>query len=404
MPADSDVVVVGAGIGGAVLALALGQRGWRVKLLEREVEPPHIVRPEILWGATPAALDRLQVGDAIRTKASVRLSGIEVGHRSRRLLTVSRHVLKSAGVEAWSTDPARTRQEIADAALATGNVSVTRGAEVRGCLLDGQRIVGVEGIRQGEAFQEFARLTVGDDGAQSIVRRSLGAQIDLKLFPLEFITAPINWPEALPPDRGRVAINPAAIREGIPALGMIPWPRGRGALLIPLPHERVEPLLHSPPEEFWNQVERLTPLAGSLAAQLRFPHDFKHVRRPYGHASQYTCDAAAILGDAAHPVSPAGGQGANASIWDALALAEVAHEALSAGDVSRQRLSRYETLRRPRNMESLRITELAVSALKALPRVPGWARLVPFLLGMIDSLPWLKGRILHRFATTFVTR
>ena len=53
----SDVVIVGAGIGGAVLALALGSRGWKVKLLEREIRPPRMVRPEILWGATPAALD-----------------------------------------------------------------------------------------------------------------------------------------------------------------------------------------------------------------------------------------------------------------------------------------------------------------------------------------------------------
>jgi len=35
----SDVGIGGAGIGGAVLALALGSRGWKVKLLEREMQP-----------------------------------------------------------------------------------------------------------------------------------------------------------------------------------------------------------------------------------------------------------------------------------------------------------------------------------------------------------------------------
>src|SRR5438445_2358340 len=72
-----DVVVVGAGIGGAVLALALGRRGWKVKLLERKSQPPRMAWSEVLWGATPAALDNLGVGDLIRTTASVRLDGVE---------------------------------------------------------------------------------------------------------------------------------------------------------------------------------------------------------------------------------------------------------------------------------------------------------------------------------------
>ncbi|HEX6084276.1 MAG TPA: FAD-dependent oxidoreductase, partial [Thermoanaerobaculia bacterium] len=61
-----DVVIVGAGIGGAVAALALGARGWRIAIVERESAPPRLARPEVLWGVTPRALDRYGVGDAIR--------------------------------------------------------------------------------------------------------------------------------------------------------------------------------------------------------------------------------------------------------------------------------------------------------------------------------------------------
>src|SRR4051812_15076084 len=106
----SDVIVVGAGIGGAVLALALGTRGWKVKLLEREKQPPRMARPEILWGATPAALDRFGVGDSIRNTASIRLDGVEFLSGCRRLLAVSREVLREAKVEAYSTDPSATRE------------------------------------------------------------------------------------------------------------------------------------------------------------------------------------------------------------------------------------------------------------------------------------------------------
>jgi 2-polyprenyl-6-methoxyphenol hydroxylase-like FAD-dependent oxidoreductase len=56
------------------------------------------------------------------------------------------------------------------------------------------------------------------------------------------------------------------------------------------------------------------------------------------------------MGDAAHPVSPAGGQGANMSIADARALAEIAVTNPS------QLLGEYELRRRKANERSLRFT------------------------------------------------
>lgn len=402
---SSDVAVVGAGIGGAVLALALGNRGWTVTLLERDRVPHTVPRPEILWGATPDALDRFGIGDLLREQASVRLGGINVRQGNRRLLAISRRVLDSAGVRPYSTNPAITRAAIADAALATGRVTIERGFEVTEVVSEGQRIVGVRGRRDGESVEYRARLVIGDDGPRSVVRQAMDNSLELKIFPLDFLTASLSWPEELPPDRVTVWLRPDAfLGGGIPALGCMPWPGGRGVVLMPLPHDRVEPLLTSPADAFWSKIQRLTPLAGALQAQLRFPDDFSHVRRPFGHAASYVADGAAILGDAAHPVSPAGGQGANAAIWDGLALADVAHEALTADDVSRQRLARYETLRRPRNTASLRFTQLGTGAFEFLPRVPGLPRLVPAALQSLDASPWLKGRILAQAATTFVTR
>ena len=81
---QTDVVIVGAGIGGAVLALALAPRGWKILLLEREAQPPRIVRPEILWSPTLTALDSLGIGEQLRLKASVRLTGVQVASREKR--------------------------------------------------------------------------------------------------------------------------------------------------------------------------------------------------------------------------------------------------------------------------------------------------------------------------------
>jgi len=226
----------------------------------------------------------------------------------------------------------------------------------------------------------------------------------LRIFPLDFITAAIAWPNELPVDRVRIWIDPKAFRRGIPAVGCLPWPGGRGVLLLPLPHVRAEALLHDTPETFWTTLSKLTPLAVTLSEQLKFPGDFRHIRRPFGHAPQYVADGAAIIGDAAHPVSPAGGQGANAAIWDALTLADVAHEALAADDVSHDRLARYETLRRPRNRDSVSITERVALVLRCGSFVPGLRWLVPAVLRCIDCMPALKSSVVSSFATTFVTR
>src|SRR5688500_15122848 len=103
-----DVVVVGAGIGGAVLALDLGRRGWRIALVERESTPPKIARPEILWSPTTTALERYEVADAIRQRACVKLEMIEIGSE-KPWLRITRDDFASAGIDAFSTNPSMTR-------------------------------------------------------------------------------------------------------------------------------------------------------------------------------------------------------------------------------------------------------------------------------------------------------
>jgi 2-polyprenyl-6-methoxyphenol hydroxylase-like FAD-dependent oxidoreductase len=394
-----DVVIVGAGIGGAVLALDLGGRGWRVALLERESAPLAIARPEVLWGATPRALDRYGIGDALRGSASVQLEAIEIGGE-KAWLRITRDDFAGAGVVAFSTNPSMTRAIVTDAAVATGNVEIQRGVAVESLLHDAGRVAGVRARRGEEVLEIEASVVVGDDGGGSVVRRSLGIPIELVSFPIEFVTATIRrWP--LLPHRARVWIQPNSSVDGIPAAGLIPWPGNEGVLLVPLAAERAERFFQQPAEDFWSALGRVTPMAEALREQLGFPRDFKHVTRPFGHVASYVADGAALIGDAAHPMTPAGGQGANASIWDALALADVLDAALQAKDVSRERLLPYEGLRRPVNDRSVSISRLARRAF----RVGGFLPLgfvAPAVAKTIDGLGWPKRRIIGSFANAFV--
>ena len=392
-----DVVIAGAGIGGAVLALALGRRGWRVAILERESATPLLARPEILWGATPRALDSLGIGDAVRN-ASLRLEGIEIGG-DRPWLRITSEDFATADVEAFSTNPSLTRSMIAGAAVGTGNVEIHRGVSVEDLLYDEGRVAGVVGKRGDTTFEVRASLVVADDGGNSIVRTRLGIPIALASFPIEFVTAHIaRWP--LPPHRARVWIRREGSRGGVAAAGCIPWPGNEGILLLPLRSDRAQAFFDQSPEIAWSALDRITPAAAALREQLVFPRDFRRVARPFGHAESYVANGAALIGDASHPMTPAGGQGANAAIHDALALADVADAAFRSGDVSRERLLPYERLRRPVNAGSIAFSRRARNAFRAGGLLP-LPFLLPVLARTIDLLGWPKRSILRSFATTF---
>ena len=74
----------------------------------------------------------------------------------------------------------------------------------------------------------------------------------------------------------------------------------------------------------WNRFCAADPTIREVIRDRRFPHDFVRIRRPWGHAPRYGGEGAILMGDAAHPVSPAGGQGANMSVANATVLAELA--------------------------------------------------------------------------------
>src|SRR5207248_1362065 len=121
---------------------------------------------------------------------------------------------------------------------------------------------------------------------------------------------------------GRLWLNSGGLRHGMLGVFLLPIPGDRVAMVIPAAFDAFDRLAGDGPESFAESFARFVPPAAHLASTLNFPRDFLRARRPVGHAERYVVDRGAILGDAAHPVTPAGGQGANMAIADAVALAE----------------------------------------------------------------------------------
>ena len=395
---EAECVIVGGGIGGAVLALALGRQGHRVILLEREPQPSAAVRPEVLAKSTIEVFQRLGAGERILREAAIPLQGLELRRSGRgRLLGFSQDDFRRVGAQPYSTDPARTRQILLEHAERC--VEILRGVEVRELLREGTRVAGVRGLRGQESVEVRAALVIGDDGGRSRIREGLGIPLAVEEFPMDFLAA--AGPAALPDAIGQAWLNPAGVRSGLFGGIFLPLPGQRVAMVFLLSPASYERFKQSAPSAFYDAAARLAPPCADLVRRHPFPDGFARIRRPFGHAPRYVADGAALLGDAAHPVTPAGGQGANMSVADAAALAEVAHEALAQRDCSAHRLTGYETIRRSANRRSLQFSVRTAATLQLLGALPWTAPLLLWLLSRVERSPATKARFIQAVSQAF---
>jgi 2-polyprenyl-6-methoxyphenol hydroxylase-like FAD-dependent oxidoreductase len=392
MGRDLDFVIVGGGIGGAVLASLLGRGGRQCLVLEKGSALP-IPRPEILWPATVALLSRLLPDPAVRGTAMLPLKGLAFARGRRVVAEVTDDVYRRAGVTPVSTDPAETRRLL----LQHGPFEVRMGVEVREVVRDRGRIIGVRGhdAATRQYVEVAARFTVGDDGAHSRVRGACGIPLAPRPFPVDFLCFGVTWPAdmpgGLPRDVARLWMNDRRFGSRVGALLAVPFAGGGGVGLVPVAPRAFDDMATL--REDWRRFSADDPRIERLLRGRRFPDDLVRVTRAWGHAPRYGADGAFLLGDAIHPVSPAGGQGANMSVADAAALADV----LLSGRADP--LGEYERRRRAANARSMEFTSVAA----ALLRLPGDVLrvLAPLPLSVLRHSPRQFGLALRMAAAAF---
>lgn len=382
---SADCVIVGSGIGGAVLALILGRAKKNVVILEREDNLIPQPRPEIHAKATFDVYHRLGVGDRILREAAIPLQGLALRRAGGDpLIQFTAEDFKRFDVQPHSMDPARVRAILLEEARATGCVEVHHGANVRELVYHGMRAQGVRALEDKTLITWRAPLIVGDDGGNSRVRRAMAIAIRLKDFPIDFLGQAGPEFNLAEPACGNAWVHPGAMNRALAGCLLMPQPQGRAALLfIMSPRMKARYIESVPSPQFRDDAIKLCPLCQTLDPDLLRADRFAAFHRPFGHARRYICDGAALMGDAAHPVTPAGGQGANMSVADAVSLADVALEAYEKNDFTAPTLYRYEAERRRANERSLSFSGRANRAFRTLRWAPF---LGPFFLNFLASV------------------
>lgn len=314
MDNDYDVIIVGGGLGGAALGRSIASNGVRTLIIERDLRFRDRVRGEQLqpWGVAEAR--RLGIDGLLRSTCGhdhpwfdTTLGGVFLAHRDLRQTTPQ----ATPGMTFFH--PAM--QEVLLEAARDAGAEVRRGAMMRSLTVNGHVRVG---IQTDETTEEVtARLVVGADGRNSLVRRSAGFPLH-RDPPYQLIAGVLA--ERMQADDGTamVYLNPTAAK----AAAIFPQGGGRARIyaiypgtvgyrlqgVTDLPRFVDEVVAAGVPRAYFEGVRFSGPLASFDAADSWVTHPYR--------------DQVALIGDAAAANTPSWGQGLCLTLRDARVLAE----------------------------------------------------------------------------------
>ena len=379
-----DVIVVGAGPGGLLLASELALAGISCMVLERR--PGRSAQSRAL-GLQPRTLELLELRDQAHTFTSM---GNPLDHY-RLTVGATRldlHGLDSAFQQLSILPQSQTEELLEQRAVELGAV-IRRNVEVVGVRQERHRVrVDVRAPDGSETRAEYASWVVGCDGSHSSVRESLGIGFPGKTYPYNVVVGDVRL--ALPPADGMlievgghglvVAID---FGNGWWRMGVVDWNTPRD----PAQPATVAELSRGLTGIFGYDLGLSDPL---------WMTRFKFQNR---HATTYRQGRVLLLGDAAHVHAPLGAQGLNMSMQDAMNLGwKLA--AVAKGNALASLLDSYEAERRPVAARVLRATDAAIRVLMSkrspvrLARraiIPNIARTPVghrMLTGYISGLSW----------------
>jgi 2-polyprenyl-6-methoxyphenol hydroxylase-like FAD-dependent oxidoreductase len=368
LPTTTDVLIVGAGPAGLTLAIGLAQQGRLVTIVDSQAASDHTSRAAVVHARTLEVLAPYGVADRLAAQG-IQAPRFTIRDRDRILVTVPFDDLPTAYPYTLMVSQAVTEA-----------VLLQRLTELGGHVVRPYLVTSLEQDDAGvtATFSDGGRIraayVVGADGMHSTVREQAGIGFIGGTYAESFTLADVRLSGGVSDNEVILYFSPAGLVVVAPLPGGI--------------HRIVATVKDSPQQPDIAFVQHLLDTRGP-AAQRATVHKVVWGSRFRVHhriADSYRAGRMLLAGDAAHVHSPAGGQGMNAGIADAVALAESLGVVLDGG--SPGLLDTYTATRRPvaQQVVSLadRLTRLATVnrglrpvrnlALRLLARRPAFRR------------------------------
>ena len=311
-----DILICGAGPGGAVLANICAERGVNTVLIERQTQFSNEFRGE---GIMPSGYNALKsIGfdlDRMNLPMQKNLRG-KIYNKEKPLISFEFPFKRQGGLR-WVSQPALL-ERIIQSSLTKSNFTFLRGCRALDVLRENNRVCGVKVCQKGEEFDVKAKTIIGFDGRNSMLRRKLKFEVlDFEQI-IDVVWFKVPYPHEFL-DRGTALVNivskgfmicPACYNDEL----QIGWIIAKGT---------------------YSDIKRVGDDAWISEIQKQCPQDLgDHLERNRSKISNkfvlsvkldrctaWNNDGVLLLGDAAHTMNPVGAQGINIALRDAIVAA-----------------------------------------------------------------------------------
>jgi 2-polyprenyl-6-methoxyphenol hydroxylase-like FAD-dependent oxidoreductase len=332
LPASTDVMIVGAGPTGLVLGGILAKRGIPFLLVDKLAEGTNTSRACVVHARTLEALEELDVTERLCSKGHV-VPVFTVRDRDDALTTMRFDRLPTRYPFTLMI-PQDVTEAILLQRLREMGEDVYRPYTVTGLRQDADGVTVDVALDGQERHTVRARYVIGADGAHSTVRERAGIGFAGDAYEQSSMLADVRMSWPLPNDEVSLFFSPRGL------VVVAPLPGGRYRVVA-----TVDEVPEHPDIAY---IQRVLDERGPVAVPARVEEIAWGSRFRVHHrvAERYRSGRVLIAGDAAHVHSPAGGQGMNTGIQDAVALGHALAEVLAARN-GEDPLDEYERERRP---------------------------------------------------------
>jgi len=316
-PTVEDVVIVGAGPTGLTLGAELRRLGVPALILDKQAAGENTSRACVVHARTLEVLEGIGATPELLRHGLI-VPTFRIRDRSHVLATISFKDLETAYPYTLMCPQDRVERILLKRLESFGG-EVQRPTDVLEIRSFGNDLrLDVKGRERGRTIQ--AKWVVGCDGAHSFVREQAAIPFEGGAYNESFILADVemDWPL----ERDEVTLFYS--EKGL--MVVAPLPDNRFRIVATVQQASAQPSI--------SDFQAVLKDRGPADAALTIRHMAWSSRFRIQHKVAKTLRQGRILlaGDAAHVHSPAGGQGMNTGIQDAISLASALHRTLRDGD------------------------------------------------------------------------
>lgn len=372
---DTDVLIVGAGPSGLTLAASLVKRGIATTVVDRQAAGANTSRAAVVNARTLEVLEDLDVARRL-VKEGIQAPRFSIRDRARTLIPIGFSELPTDYPYSLMVPQSTTEKLLLDRLVELGG-SVIRPKTLTSITQDADGVTAT--FDDGDVIR--ARYAVGADGIHSTVRERAGIGFEGGVYGESFMLADVRLSGEVPLDEV-----------------ILFWAKEGLTVVAPLPCDIfriVAPVADAPEEPSAQYVQQILDSRGPGVGRMVVTDVIWGSRFRIHHrvADTYRAGRLLLSGDAAHVHSPAGGQGMNLGIQDAVALADALSRVL-AGEPDSV-LDDYSAARRPIAQQVVEMTD-RLTRLATLPRAARPLRNA--VIGVAGRIPAVRRALATRLS------